>query len=86
MPFKPRFLEVVVKHPLQVLANCLAQAGGGDGDHFRLVLRDDVAHAHLEIGRAAEDRRFLGEVGCGNVDGLAKMADDVAPNVGAAPL
>ena len=69
-----------------VIADDLREAGGVDGDDFRIIDREDVDERLLQVGHAAEDRGSLGERAGGGGDRFLEVAREVTAVIGAATL
>ena len=79
------FAEFIYDHR-DVITDGFGQAGGGNTDESGLVFFDDIFDALLEVRPAAVNGMLFPERRRSNVDGFAKVADDIAPHVGGAPL
>jgi hypothetical protein len=76
----------VLDEAVEVIANHLGHAGGGDGDHLRLVEVVGVGQAFDHVVEAAEHRRIFGHAGGDAGARLLEVAAEVAAVVGDAAL
>ena len=80
------FLPEFINDHRDVIADGFGETGGGNADDLGLIFLDDILDTLLQIRAAAVNGMLFPERRRSDVDGFAKVADDIAPHVGGAPL